>query len=499
MFPSQGGYTRRPGSQYGNFAFPMANTLHDPIPLPYSQFEVPQRVTKGGNVPLPLSSSEETPAVTEKQMEQMMASTTGNYQGLIQDFGHFRQVHNQYLKIHNRPRSDCSDFPSNPQEQQQLVKLLFEAAHDCSQTYEPEGSQSVRRIKSGSYTDVEFELVLWPVLLSTRDAQIGQCRLPNYLYCKEPPYNSYGSFTERFEAVCDALRSSKDVVVSLFKDATFKHRLAWRPRTELNQKATNRKLNGERDVQNAIGIRVAQENGIKTNQSGELIDRNGQSYGTVKKRSAVFEDKISRTRRRGRDPKQNKSSNKSRTQSIDVDYAHNADVNRGELEETMLQPAPNYTGYADALPNGRQGVSSAYAPNSINEHPAPPALLPMTDLRSQYPTQYSGTDTSYTLPQNSGSTPSGFAAGGWAPNPASTAAYMDLPTDFRLDLSSIQAEVTQSEQFNQDQGLTGLYNYDLTVPASFGGQLDSTMAQGQPDLSGMTFQHGQQADGQYYF
>ncbi|OTB17747.1 hypothetical protein K445DRAFT_9603 [Daldinia sp. EC12] len=502
MYHSQAGYTRQLDNQYGNFALPMAPTTYNNIPSSYTQFETSQGATSGGRIPSQPSLSEKKPGVTDAQIEQMMASTTGSYQGLIRDFGHFRQIYDQYLKIHNRPRGDCSDFPPNPQEQQQLVRLLFEAAQDCSQTYEPEGSQSVRRIQSRSYSDIEFELVLWPVLFSTRDAQIGQCRLPNYLYCKEPPYNSYGSFTERFEAVCDALRSSKDVVVSLFKDATFKHRLAWRPRTELNQKATNRKLNGERDVQNAIGIRVAQENGIKTNQSGELVDRNGQSYGTVKKRSVAFQDKITRTRSRGRDTKGNKSSNKSRTQSVEAmpeDHAHDAEVNSGYPDERMLLPESTCTGYTEILPKGSQGISLGYAPNNINEQPAPHSLPPMTNLSTRYPGQFTDSEALYTLPQSNGNVMSAFTSGGGAPNPAQTAAYMDLPLDFNLNLGSMQAGTTQNGQFSQGQDFSDLYNYDLTVPATFGGQSDNTMAQVQSDLPEMNFQQGQSAGGQYYF
>ncbi|KAK6953150.1 hypothetical protein Daesc_005450 [Daldinia eschscholtzii] len=346
----------------------------------------------------------------------MMASTTGSYQGLIRDFGHFRQVYDQYLKIHNRPRGDCSDFPPNPQEQQQLVRLLFEAAQDCSQTYEPEGSQSVRRIQSQSYSDIEFELVLWPVL----------------------------------------------------------------------QKATNRKLNGERDVQNAIGIRVAQENGIKTNQSGELVDRNGQSYGTVKKRSVAFQDKITRTRSRGRQTKGNKSSTKPGTQSVETnpeDNAHGAELNNGEPEDNTLQSTYSCIGYTEDLTNGGQRVSSGYALNSMNEHAALPSFQPMTNLSNRSTNQFIMPEDLYTLPQNNGGAMPAFASGGGAPGPAQTATYMD----FNLDLSSIQAEGTHNGQFNQGQDFTDMYNYNPTVPAAFDGQLNSTTAQGQT------------VDGQYYF
>ncbi|OTA97772.1 hypothetical protein M434DRAFT_7713 [Hypoxylon sp. CO27-5] len=96
------------------------------------------------------------------------------------------------------------------------------------------------------------------------DTQSGQCQLPNYLYNEQPPYyNSYESSMGIFYTVHNALM---DVVVSLFKDATFKHRLDRRPKLELN---------------------------------GELLDRDGQTYGNVKKRSVIQDDELGPRKNRG--------------------------------------------------------------------------------------------------------------------------------------------------------------------------------------------------------
>ncbi|KAI0122351.1 hypothetical protein F4814DRAFT_458028 [Daldinia grandis] len=452
----------------------------------YPQIEMPQAMsTSVGATILPIAGTT-THRAAQVPMEQMMSSNSGAYQGLIRDFGHFRQVNDQYLKIHNRPRGDCSDFPLAPQEQQQLVKLLFEAAHDCSQTYEPEGSQSFRRIHQGSYTDIEFELVLWPLLLSTRDAQMGQCRLPNYLYCKEPPYNSYGSFMERFTAVCDALRLSKDVVVSLFKDATFKHRLGWRPRTELNQKATNRKLNGERDVQNAIGIRVAQENGIKATKSGELVDKNGQSYGNVKKRSTAFEEKITKTRKRGRDLKRPKPSDSPDTPNIETrtdSYANGGAGSSRNLDRNPRGYIGNLSGESEEAPRG-------YAPSTPNNtngtllQPTPP---PTTNIYGQDPNPPSGSNVSFQTPlRNNSSVPPAYAPYGWVPNPAQTAEYPGAATASNFDFGLLQAENGSAEQYNQYQDVSSFRDFNPTVPAPYGSQFGQAMAQDQSDLLDFT-------------
>ncbi|KAI0850275.1 hypothetical protein F5Y00DRAFT_260573 [Daldinia vernicosa] len=453
----------------------------------YPHIGMPQTMsTSVGTTMLPISGTG-THGAPQVQMEQMMSSNSGTYQGLIRDFVHFRQVNDQYLKIHNRPRGDCSDFPLDPQEQQQLVKLLFEAAHDCSETYEPEGSQSVRRISQGSYTDVEFELVLWPLLFSTRDAQMGQCRLPNYLYCREPPYNSYGSFMERFTAVCDALRLSKDVVVSLFKDATFKHRLGWRPRTELNQKATNRKLNGERDVQNAIGIRVAQENGIKANKSGELVDKNGQVYGNVKKRSTTFEHRITRTRKRGRDPKQEKASESLHAPNEEPKTGNNINEvigNDGGAGSGMHLDF-NPCGYTENPSGESQETLTGYAPSTPNNtnnlmQPTPP---PTTNIYGQGPNPLVGSNMSFQPScQSNGNASSAYASYEWFSNLPQAADHTDAAMDSNFDLGLLQTGNGNGEQYSQYQDVAPLPHFNPTVSAPFGNQLDQTVAQEQSDF-----------------
>ncbi|OTA60697.1 hypothetical protein K449DRAFT_435092 [Hypoxylon sp. EC38] len=346
------------------------------------------------------------PNTSRPSMEQMMSTNTGNFQGWIQSIEDFHEANKQYMKIHNRPQGNFSDFPWDSNGQLQLVKRLFEAALDCSQIYEPESSQSAKRIQQGGYSDVEFELILWPLLMSTRDAQAGQCRLPNYLSCDTPTYNAYDSFMERFNAVHYALKTSKDIVCSLFKDATFKHRLAWKPDAELNQKAINRKVNGNRDVQHTIGARIAREKGIKVNKNGELVDRNGQTHGMVKKRSTTFEEKISKSKIPGRVSKRTKSNSKAAAR-VDTEEVTDASIipqglnaNHQDVVDSRSQPTPNRTGHTESLVQGYQPLPIGYPPNYIGGTSNPTPLGATGTYQAQNSSQFTG---SYIMrPSNNG-------------------------------------------------------------------------------------------------
>ncbi|OTA60699.1 hypothetical protein K449DRAFT_435094 [Hypoxylon sp. EC38] len=227
-----------------------------------------------------------------------MDRTTGTYQGFIEDEADFERVKREYLSRHDVAKEEVTDFPRSADQQRQLIKAMFEAARDCSNTYEPSGIQSVKRVQSNAFTDLELELVLWPLLISARSAQEGRCRLPRYVSSRASQYNDYGSFMERFSAIVDALRLSKALVLSLFKDATFIDRLAWRPKHELDLKVANRKVNDDRDARLTVALQVADREGIQKDENGRLVDSNGQFYGNAKKRTAVFEDKLAQPKKR---------------------------------------------------------------------------------------------------------------------------------------------------------------------------------------------------------
>ncbi|KAI1213567.1 uncharacterized protein F4807DRAFT_456911 [Annulohypoxylon truncatum] len=242
-----------------------------------------------------LRTTEDAPS----RMDIMMTTRTGIFQSWIQNIDDFHEVNKNYLQMHKRPGYDHSEFPSDPKRQQELVKVLFEAAQDCSNIFEPEGSKILKRIQQKYYADFEFELVLWPLLMSIRDAQAGKCNIPNYNCSRVSQYNVYGSFTERFDVVYDALKSSKDTVASLFKDDNFKHRLAWRPKSELKKKAENRKIHNQY-VHIPIGAHTTLQNDIKATTNGELVDRKGQTHGSMKKRTATLEGRIEETKKQAR-------------------------------------------------------------------------------------------------------------------------------------------------------------------------------------------------------
>ncbi|KAI1452470.1 hypothetical protein F4805DRAFT_447380 [Annulohypoxylon moriforme] len=85
-------------------------------------------------------------------------------------------------------------------------------------------------------------------------AQRGLCRLPNYLDCGKPLYEEYESFRDRFNAVENVLRSSKEAVGRLFRGITFGDRLAWRPKTELGLITKNSTTMYQRNDTNVAGM-----------------------------------------------------------------------------------------------------------------------------------------------------------------------------------------------------------------------------------------------------
>ncbi|KAI1375776.1 hypothetical protein F4677DRAFT_445938 [Hypoxylon crocopeplum] len=250
-----------------------------------------------------------TPNQRRHSINQMMASQTGSYQGWIRSIDDHEKAMKEYFALNDCQQGNCTDFPTSNERQRRLIKTLFEAALDTSQAYEPLNAHSVKRIQRGAFTDVEYELVLWPLLISIRESQKGHCQLAHYKNGKNGKNpNVYLTFTERFDAVMDALRSSKDLVLSLFKDATYAHRLAWRPEAELRSKVTNRKFRDREGVQYPMdipaaiediediediddidGIPAAIENDIKAEPNVQQLELNVELPRGVKKRSATPE------------------------------------------------------------------------------------------------------------------------------------------------------------------------------------------------------------------
>ncbi|KAI1092363.1 hypothetical protein F5B19DRAFT_454420 [Rostrohypoxylon terebratum] len=72
--------------------------------------------------------------------------------------------------------------------------------------YEHARSFPIQDILNKKHTDVEYELLLWQLLESIKNAQRGICRLPNYVDCGEPLYEEHESFRERFDTVRKILK-----------------------------------------------------------------------------------------------------------------------------------------------------------------------------------------------------------------------------------------------------------------------------------------------------
>ncbi|KAL7626475.1 hypothetical protein AAE478_003247 [Parahypoxylon ruwenzoriense] len=238
--------------------------------------------------------------ISRPSMEEMMQSKTKEFRGWIQGMDDYEAVLRAYLSIHNKPEQTANDFPTTTDQQTQLIGVLFDACHNCDNILEKPQGQSAMRVKGNSYSDLEWEIVLWPLLMSIIDAQRGICRIPNYLNCRGPVSNSYNSFMDRFNAVVDSLKASKDLTVSLFRDSMFIHRLAWRPEAEKQTKVNNRGLNERRDVANKLGIRVALDNGIHVTENRDIVDANGQVYGKAPERSAALQESLSKIKKNSR-------------------------------------------------------------------------------------------------------------------------------------------------------------------------------------------------------
>ncbi|KAI1781327.1 hypothetical protein F4818DRAFT_436521 [Hypoxylon cercidicola] len=274
--------------------------------------------TNYGDGMAPMSSTSGQVTIPKPSIPQMMSSSTGTFQGWIGSIQEYEDLKTQYLCIrdktstsdddddddnnNNNNNNNNNDFPKLDHDQKQLVRGIVEAALylDLKKIYEPRTSQSVNKIQERRYTDFEWELVAWPLLFSINEAQRGKCQLPNYLGSNMLARDEYKTFTERYEAVLLALRSSKDVAVSLFKDDMFLHRLAWAPRKELAIKVRNRSANDVKNNQNKVGLRTAIQNRVMRNDEGDLVDSSGNFYGHTTKRTALLDETIAATKKRRR-------------------------------------------------------------------------------------------------------------------------------------------------------------------------------------------------------
>ncbi|OTB07288.1 hypothetical protein M426DRAFT_9014 [Hypoxylon sp. CI-4A] len=212
------------------------------------------------------------------RMPLMMNSITGQYQGFVRSYRDYDVVNCEYLRTFNTQVEESTDIPRTDEQYSDCIRQLFEAATDYRTTTESAKSTALNKLKRGDWSDLDMELILWPLLVATIEAQNGKCRLPRYASNAKEKYNNFDTFADRFGYICRILRECKDVVASLFKDATYRNRLAWRPETELKQKLTNRKLNGSRSRKGE-----ATEENVQEDKNDEPAGAGGKSRGNSSK------------------------------------------------------------------------------------------------------------------------------------------------------------------------------------------------------------------------
>lgn len=162
----------------------------------------------------------------------------------IDDEDDFRLKMKAYLTLCDQEldHNAISDYPQDPQAQQQLVQELVSAmiylGQDCE---DAESKKSVNRLKKLS--PIELNLMAWTILLAIRDCQLGKTSMPRW--GKDWMMQEFATFQDRFDHVKAALHHVKASVASLF-DYTFSKRLALNPHSEMGKIRGNKVVNGAR-------------------------------------------------------------------------------------------------------------------------------------------------------------------------------------------------------------------------------------------------------------
>lgn len=146
-------------------ANPNTNNLHQPTVPPHSNVPSSEHAVSTHDSQ-ELDKNPRRQEIDRPSIHEMMASSTGTYQCHIKSFEEAKALNEEYLTQLHQDASFCGDFPKDNEKRQNLVRVLFEAAHDCENTYEPPSATSVKWIKQGKYKDFQWELVLWSLLVS---------------------------------------------------------------------------------------------------------------------------------------------------------------------------------------------------------------------------------------------------------------------------------------------------------------------------------------------
>lgn len=108
-------------------------------------------------------------------LQDMFSLSTGTYQGLFKNRQQAKDFRKYiYMNMHKRAPANCNDYPRDDDERRQLVKGLVNAAQDCTRIYEDPTSRSLKKVQQRNYLDVEWESVIWTLLVRFSCNQCNQ-------------------------------------------------------------------------------------------------------------------------------------------------------------------------------------------------------------------------------------------------------------------------------------------------------------------------------------
>ncbi|KAI0424517.1 hypothetical protein F5Y09DRAFT_353353 [Xylaria sp. FL1042] len=269
-----------------------------------------------------------------------------NYRPILRNYQHAEEKWAELMGGYNVPNTITNDIPDINSEGGALVRSLYDAVYDLSQTLEaPESHQYESITNDNHYPEGVMHVMLWKVLHNIIEAQKGICSLAPWYTPDGPTYKAYPSFAERFRDVELALRVSKACCCSLFSSSDFAARLAWNPTKEY------------RTSLQSLAIQTCIEQGISRNKDGELEDKNGNKVlGKKKVLTEPAGQKTSGVKKRKRLPKRAKVTSRLTAQAMT------------QISEQETTPIDNYQ---DSPPEAhRTSTTSAEYGDNIDLSPS---------------------------------------------------------------------------------------------------------------------------------
>ncbi|KAK7926673.1 hypothetical protein PG985_003671 [Apiospora marii] len=198
-----------------------------------------------------------------------------NPQQAVESYDNWLQSRNQDIA----PGSNDQRLNMLGPDTQDLVRRLYEAFRNVEGAYEGRDAQGqFSKAVSKAVLDtpnLDVEILLSVLLKKIESSQEGKNEFPPTYGDK--PYQAYDSFTQRFEAVEEVLKSSKLVCKNIITNQDWLFRLAWNPDAELKRKNQNLVGNHRRDQQNKVGAQIMKDGIVEVADDGKVfLDHNGQ-------------------------------------------------------------------------------------------------------------------------------------------------------------------------------------------------------------------------------